>query len=317
MDITILITDTHFGVKQNSITWLNSQSEFIEDQLIPYINRETKEGNKVKLIHLGDVFDSRSTISTYIATRVVELFEKLTNAVNDFIIIGGNHDYYSPNSDSVDSLNLLLGNIGCRLVTKDVEIDGENMYVPWYQYSNHDLQSMINKNNIKNIFTHADIVTEKVVLKNCNIYSGHLHIPYIKGRIRNLGSCYALNFADSNSVRGFYVIREDKLQFVENTESIRFYRLYNDDIFNEYQFNDNDYIEIYMTQSNLSNPKYSNIIQDFVKNYKNIWVIPQANVLEGVDNVKFEGYDIASITKELIPAELQDKFNMIINNTNV
>ena len=109
MDITILITDTHFGVKQNSITWLNSQSKFIEDQLIPYINRETKEGNKVKLIHLGDIFDSRSTISTYIATRVVELFEKLTNAVNDFIIIGGNHDYYSPNSDSVDSLNLLLG----------------------------------------------------------------------------------------------------------------------------------------------------------------------------------------------------------------
>ena len=179
MDITILITDTHFGAKQNSITWLNSQSKFIEDQLIPYINRETKEGNKVKLIHLGDVFDSRSTISTYIATRVVELFEKLTNVVNDFIIIGGNHDYYSPNSDSVDSLNLLLGNIGCRLITKDVEIDGENMYVPWYQYSNPDLQSMINKNNIKNIFTHADIVTEKVILKNCNIYSGHLHIPYI------------------------------------------------------------------------------------------------------------------------------------------
>ena len=45
---TILFTDTHFGIKQNSITWFNSQKDFIVNQLIPYIkvknlNGKTKE----------------------------------------------------------------------------------------------------------------------------------------------------------------------------------------------------------------------------------------------------------------------------------
>ena len=34
---TIIFTDTHFGVKQNSITWFKSQKKFIEEQLMPYI----------------------------------------------------------------------------------------------------------------------------------------------------------------------------------------------------------------------------------------------------------------------------------------
>ena len=63
----ILITDTHFGIKQNSITWFNSQSNFIYEQLIPYIQTHK---DIIRLIHLGDVFDSRSSISVLIAAKV-------------------------------------------------------------------------------------------------------------------------------------------------------------------------------------------------------------------------------------------------------
>ena len=105
---TILFTDTHFGIKQNSITWFNSQKDFIVNQLIPYIKTIDDD---VRLVHLGDVFDSRSTISTYIATNVVELFKELKSIVKEFIVIGGNHDYYSPTTDRIDTLNLLLNNL--------------------------------------------------------------------------------------------------------------------------------------------------------------------------------------------------------------
>lgn len=313
--ITILITDTHFGVKQNSITWLNSQIRFIDEQLIPFIKLED---DKIRLVHLGDVFDSRSTISTLVATKVVEKFRELSLLVDEFIIVGGNHDYYSPNSDQVDTLNLLLGSInGIKLVTKEPYIIESDAFVPWYCWlDQEETQRLVDKYNIKNVFTHADIVTSKFEVKGVDIYSGHIHIPYIKGCIKNLGSCYALNFTDSNTIRGFYVIRDKNLQFIENTQSIKFYRFYNEDVFGDlFYLNQNDYIEIYVSQSNLSKENYVVRISELTKLYKNIWVIPQATINES-SNVTFDGYDMEAIAKDLIPESLKEKFNMVLNKIN-
>lgn len=313
---TILITDTHYGTRQNSITWLNSQIDFLTKQLIPYIQQQS---DKIRIVHLGDVFDSRSTISTIVASRVVEVFKQISELVDEFIIIGGNHDYYSPNSDEYDTLNLLLGNLNIKLVTKQVLIDKESkhMYIPWYQWqeSKHapiNLQHDIDENGIKRIFTHADIVNEPVNIRCQEIYSGHIHIPYCKGNIRNLGSTYALNFADANSKRGFYVIDNDKLSFIENKVSIKFHRFYNSDIFTVPDINKNDYIELYINQSNMAEQKYLDEINFLVKNWKNVWLIPQTEVKECFDSETFTGYDIETITKEMIPENLKPKFEQIL-----
>ena len=101
------------------------------------------------------------------------------------------------------------------------------------------------------------VINEPVNIRCDHIYSGHIHIPYCKGKIRNLGSTYALNFADANQPRGFYVIHDDdKLEFIENVKSIRFHRLYNDDIFTMSNMNDFDYIELYINQENMANQLY-------------------------------------------------------------
>ena len=68
----ILLTDTHFGVKQNSITWLKSQMNFFYEQLIPFIR---KEKELVYIYHLGDLFDSRSSINPFISNEVRNLFD--------------------------------------------------------------------------------------------------------------------------------------------------------------------------------------------------------------------------------------------------
>lgn len=312
---TILITDTHFGTKQNSMTWLNSQSKFIYQQLIPYI-KEQKE--PIKLIHLGDVFDSRSTISTIVADRVVHMFKDISQIVDEFIIIGGNHDYYSPNNDMVDTISLLLGHLNIKIVTKNIVLDGENIYVPWYQWAEHkeELQKLINDNGVKNVFTHADIINEPVEIECEHIYSGHIHIPYCKGKLRNLGSTYYLNFADSNQPRGFYVIHEDnRFEFIENNKSIKFHRLYNEDIFTIQDMGTNDYIELYINQNNMMLDIYVKKINFITKTWKNVWIIPQASINGGsMDESVFEGYNIESIARELIPTELQSKFEMVINN---
>ena len=309
---TIIFTDTHFGVKQNSITWLNSQLDFINNQLIPHIK---SIDDNVRLVHLGDVFDSRSSISTYIATKVYNIFKELSCMVNEFVIVAGNHDFYSPNSSEVDTISLMFKDLDITIVKEGHYIQDNDLFVPWYTwFDQQNLQTIIDKHNIKNVYTHADIIMSKVDIRGVDIYSGHTHIPYIKGHIRNLGSCYALNFGDSNAPRGFYELTMDGLKFIENTESIRFYRLYNDDVFKNWEFRVNDYIEIYVTQSNIAKPKYNHLINKLTSTYKNVWVIPQVTQTGNSCDVEFDGYDISSITESMIPDNLKDKFKLVLNN---
>jgi hypothetical protein len=69
-----LFTDTHFGVKNHSMTWWKSQRDFIYQQFMPAIKEYNDD---IRVIHLGDVFDSRSGINTLIAAGVRKLFEDI------------------------------------------------------------------------------------------------------------------------------------------------------------------------------------------------------------------------------------------------
>lgn len=309
--IDILFTDTHFGVKQNSVTWLNSQLDFIYKQLIPYIESLDDE---VRLIHLGDVFDSRSSISTMVASKVLDAFKSLRSKVKKFIIIAGNHDFYSPNSNEIDTLNLIFQNIDIELITKGIHIDDDCIYVPWYSWGDEIIQDVIYQHGIKYIFTHADIVNEPIKYKNVAVFSGHIHIPELKQNSYNLGSCYSIDFGDANQERGFYVLKNNKLDFIPNTQSIKFWRFYDKDIF-EIDFeniSNRDYIEIYLDKNNLSNEKYIGKLDILSNKYKNLWVIPKTAQSINED-YKFEGYDIKSITSQIIPENLKEKFNQILN----
>ena len=309
----ILITDTHFGIKQNSITWFNSQSNFIYKQLIPYIEDHK---DVVRLIHLGDVFDSRSSISVLIAAKVKKIFNDLARVCGQVIVIGGNHDYYSPNSNEYNSIELVLGDVpGITLVTRDILIDGGNMYVPWYEYDVGVIENKVREFNIKNVFVHKDIVNGDIPNINARLFSGHIHSPLFRTNkgLYNLGSCYAIDFSDCNSERGFYELSGSGIKFIPNNYSIRFWRLFNEDIFKDHIMSQDDYIEMYISQSNMATTDYATVIDKYIKQYKNIWLIPQISSTNSVESIKFEGYDIEKVIEESIPSDLKDKFNQVIN----
>lgn len=216
--LTILFTDTHFGTHNNSMTWFKSQKDFIENQFIPYLEQRKQDGYRIRVVHCGDVFDSRSTINSYIASNVLDMFSKICETADKFVIVGGNHDYYSPSSDSVDTINLVFGELVLRykhfmVVSKqklcDVWGTENSLYTPWYEWLDQkSLIKYLKSNPVDHIFTHADLDREETKITKPTIYTGHIHTPFFKNNIKNLGSCFSLTFADCNSDRGFMSMRK-------------------------------------------------------------------------------------------------------------
>ena len=327
----VLFTDTHFGCKNNSVTWFRSQEKFINEELIPYIE-ETKPD---EVIHLGDVFDIRSTVSVMIGDQVREMFKRIATMTR-VIVIGGNHDFYSPNSDKYNSIDLILRdipNIHIYSNTYASESPGF-LFLPWYEYIKvcegtyeDDLRNRIRSGEFKNVFTHADIwydLPKEFNTKEINVFSGHIHTPRCEGHLYNLGSCFALTFADSNQERCFYDVTFDdngvitRFTPIVNKSSIRFWRFYNDEIFEKFDGIGpklDDYIELYVTKQNLLKGEFIRRIDDLNHKYKNLWCIPilEAGGLdESISTDRLISLDMKSMILSYIPDELMPKFQQVM-----
>jgi len=320
--LRVLITDTHFGDKNNSVNWLQSQMDFIDNQLIPFISRQSVKGESVRIIHLGDLFDSRSSINPYIAKQVKTKFAELNKLVNnELYIIAGNHDFYSPNSDDVCSIEMtgIPGNHIIRDMYIPTNTDGvRECYIPWYCWKDsEEVKEYLEVHNIDTVYTHADIFGEDYIcLPNVRVFSGHIHIPRIEPnrKMYNLGGTWAMDFADNNSDRGFYTFDGKEVVFYPNKHSIKYWRIKNEDIFNDLHAV-NDKYELYIDQNNLQSPRYITRLSELVKKYKEVSVIPIIQQFEG-EYEHFETYDIHQICSNMVPDHLKPKFQLILDHIN-
>lgn len=325
----ILLSDTHFGCRQNSVTWTDYQMKFFYDQLIPFIKQQNEP---VYLYHLGDVFDIRSTVNLLVAERVHRLFEDLKAVCKQIIIIGGNHDYYSPNENeaNINSLRLVLDDLVDQentfvIVDKEnyEKVDEHELFVPWFRYYDYDklVEKLQDNKTFKHIFVHNDLTVTlegkyKTLFRKCNVYSGHIHIPNHTNNLHTLGSVFALTFADANSDRGFYTMNDDGSDFTfhTNTESIRFFRLYNQDIFrDDINIQKDDYVELYIDQCNLLKDSYVEQIKTLAKRIHNFVTIPHNELQVSNFSTDFKQYDITDVCRQNIPEHLIEKFNKICN----
>lgn len=312
--IDVIFTDTHFGWKNNSVVWLNSQLNFIYKQFIPTIKRLKKE-DSIRVIHCGDVFDSRSTISTFIASKTIKAFSDIRKECDEFIILCGNHDFYSPNSDEVNTVELFMRDMDIDIVSKDVLTRDNHAFIPWYKWIDREQLNI----SEQYIFCHGDILAEKLPdwTIGKTIISGHIHIPGKRHNLINLGSCYSLNFADANSERGFYILKNGNIEFIKNEESINFYRLYDNEIldFDISVLNVNDYIELYLMENNMIKQSYMDKLKKFVETFSHVWIIPQITKIEN-ETSDFKIYDIESIIEESISDELKPFYDIVKKRLN-
>ena len=166
-----------------------------------------KEKEIVNIYHLGDLFDSRSSINPFVASQVRQLFEDLAalENVNLIVILGGNHDYYSPNDSTTDSINLVLRGIKkVEIITNgtssywDEDLDEYDAFIPWNDYFNINyLETSISLKGTKRVFIHKQpkhlSIPPKSRLFNYRIYN-MCYYSIIAFSVRYYWSAFLYNF---------------------------------------------------------------------------------------------------------------------------
>ena len=118
-----LITDTHWGARGDSLTFLNYFRKFYDNVFFPYL----EEHNIKTLIHLGDVVDRRKFINFKILNDLrTNFIERLWKMGVDTHIIIGNHDTFHKNTNELNSLQEIFTSAATALKTqqfKDMGID--------------------------------------------------------------------------------------------------------------------------------------------------------------------------------------------------
>lgn len=325
----IIISDTHFGVRNNSQLWLESQIKYFEKQIIPLLKTLKKSYKEVRIYHLGDLFDNRANINIFTYFKVKELLEKLSKHAKMYMI-AGNHDYYSPNYSPgfmQNSIDLFEDGLFVKVTGSIYHIPDSNEYlVPWFIFNEESLfveyVESIPEGSI--LYTHTDLPNlqrwQAKDIRKYTVFSGHIHNPMFKDNLYSVGSCYPLTFADDvTKKRGHYLlINEDlsSIKFFENNTSIHFHRLYNEDIFSFKSFTDNDYIEFYIDSDNITIPKYSSQIKKLNDSYNCNPVIILDSSKDSTANtdidINLENFNIDGMCKELVPKHLTEKLKKIL-----
>lgn len=327
--VQILLSDTHFGVRNNSINWLESQKDFVYNQFIPYLKKLPKGDNMV--IHLGDVFDSRSSISPMICKETNLMLEKIAENCTEFIIIAGNHDFFSPiegmdNSTSLEMLPCLWKENNIRILYQNYWTFGvDNVFIPWFQFHNIETLKKIMKDGhqYKNVFTHTDIANldkeTLSLLKGKDIFTGHIHIPDLQPKkgYYTLGSCFSINYQDSNSDRGFYTMKDwdaKTLEFHPNTKSLRFYRITDEEVLDFSDYEAQDYIELTIKDSIYERPDIQEAIKNMYSTCYHFTVVIEQQEVE-IESVSPET-GMYTIVKNACPENLRDKLDTIVEASN-
>ena len=246
-----LITDTHWGVRNDNVSFHDNSKKFLDDVFYP-----TLVSNGINhVIHLGDIVDRRKYINFLTAKRMRDDFlSPLENMRITLDIIAGNHDVYYKNTNEVNALKELIDgryyniNIYTEATTVTQEDGTPILYVPWINDQNraatlkeiHDTKSQIVLGHLElegfqmyrgSMASHGD--SPDLFGRFDVVCSGHYHHKSSAGNIHYLGSHCQFTWSDHGDDRGFHILDTEtkELEFVANPYEM-FAKLWYDDVTN-------------------------------------------------------------------------------------
>ena len=242
----LLITDQHFGGKQDSQSFCDYIERFYTNQFFPHL----KENNISTVIDLGDTFDRRKYVNFQTLHRVKQFyFDVLMENNIQLHSIVGNHSTYFRNTNSVNSSELLYGhyeNIATYAGPSTITLDDTPIdLLPWINSENYDIMMEYIRNSKSQVgFGHlevdgfamykgyvADTGLPKSLFNRYEVLcSGHYHHRSSQGNIHYLGAPYEITWNDYDDPRGFHIFdtKTRELTFIQNE-----YRLFDKIYYND------------------------------------------------------------------------------------
>ena len=241
-----LVTDLHFGVRNDNVIFADYQKRFFEKDFWPVVTEQCDE-----MICLGDTFDRRRFINYRSLNAAHEMFfneiEKWGKRTH---LIVGNHDTYYKRNNSLSSPNLLIRDIeNIRIydgLPYEVDIgEVKTLMIPWIA-PDHAVEAgeVIANSRATSVFGHLEVngfpmhpgmvcsngSDPKTYKKFEQVFSGHFHTKSTIGNIMYIGNAYQLTWADYGQERGFHIWDTETLdlEFYPNQQEM-FVKLEYDD----------------------------------------------------------------------------------------
>ena len=266
----VLITDTHFGARNDNRIFQNYFNRFYHDIFFPELfKREIKT-----VIHLGDLVDRRRTIN------FVTLDEMKNNFINvlvenniDTHIIIGNHDAYYKNTNQINSVNQLISSYVPHINVYDTSTtvsigEYELCFIPWICADNaKETFKHIKKTKAQLAFGHLNIngypmfkgrlsdhgYERKDFDKFDMVFSGHFHTKINDDKVYYLGAPYQMNWNDFDDQKGFHILDLEtrEIEFIKNPYAM-FHKLYYEENSKEKNFSqyEESYLKVIVEEQN-------------------------------------------------------------------
>lgn len=242
-----VVTDTHFGVRNDTPVFYKHQAKFWNDIFWPEIDRATEP--VTRLFHLGDLTDRRKYINFITLEFAKQMFfipARERGIKVEWLL--GNHDLPFKNSLRLSSSESFreFENVTVHQWPTEVDVDGRTvLLLPWLCEENIERTLELLKGSpATTCFGHLELAGfdmyrgltqthgfDPAYLSGFQLVcTGHYHHKSSKGPIYYLGSPYEMIWSDYGDPRGFHWwdSATNELEFVENPHTVFSRYVYND-----------------------------------------------------------------------------------------
>jgi hypothetical protein len=322
-----LLSDLHFGVRANSLEWLQNHQNFFRNFYIPYIKEHKKEDDILCI--LGDWYDNRQLLDIYVMNASIDIVFELAEILPIYFMTG-NHDIYKKYDTDVNSIVAFKYIPNVTIFEKPVIITNNQskiLVLPWI--GNGESEEMyVRANKIDYVFAHADISgfrydngreikngsADFSKFKNIKrLFSGHIHKRQERGNLIYIGSPYHTKRGDIGNDKGVYIFdpKNNSYDLTYNNFSPIFQRILLEDILEltleeASKILHNNYTDIVVPDKYIHLFNLTTFI-DILKNckYKKIETIGERKKFEDELIEGLEGVDIRDILT-LLETSIQD-----------
>lgn len=306
-----IISDIHFGVRNDLPVLLNFHKKFFDQVFFPKID---ELGIKT-VVNLGDTFDRRKYTNHNTLFKAKEMFfDELKHRDIWSPTIVGNHDTFHKNTNQVNTIELMCNEFhypNLKVINSPQVLDIQGfpiLMVPWICDDNYlDCFKLIDSAAtdlcmghfaINGFVMHVGQVSEEgldraIFDKYDMVFSGHFHHRSSDGRIFYLGNPCEMTWQDYNDTKGFHIfdLETRRLTFIPNPYRL-FYRIIYDDSEYDYRnYGDLSYLNQTYVKVVVEKKTKPKMYEEFMESLYAVDPHHMQSVQNYADVVEFEGFN--------------------------